>query len=124
MAFELDYTVATAHYVLLALYNLATIAGILAVWFGADDLVRWSMSKKWFRNASTFSFFIYGLHVPLMIYAMTFAAQYLQHLPNYRLLCYIFIPALTVFFAIAMAKVVRKLSPGVYKLMTGGRGLN
>jgi surface polysaccharide O-acyltransferase-like enzyme len=105
------------------LYNFASIAGIIAVWYGADPVVHWCMNKKWFRTASTFSFFIYGFHIPFMAYLMHFAFMYLHNLPNYRLLCYLLVPALTVLLSIALAQVIRRFAPPVYKPMTGGRGL-
>ena len=124
MAFELDFSDGThAPGILFILYNLGTLSGILAVWYGCDDVVRWCMSRKWFNKASAFSFFIYGLHVPLVVYAMKLATQHMVHLPYYRLTCYIFIPALIVLFSIGMARLLRSIFPGLYIVMTGGRGL-
>jgi fucose 4-O-acetylase-like acetyltransferase len=123
MAFELEPGAASTFYTLWLLYNFASIAGILAVWYGADPLVTWCMNRKWFSKASSFSFFIYGFHIPLMAYLMKLAFMYLHNLPNYRLLCYLLVPAFTVLLSISLAELIRRIVPSVYRVMTGGRGL-
>lgn len=107
---------------LAVLHQLSIIAGILAMWFGANKIMHWFLKQKWFNHASGFSFFIFGLHVPLLPYVMTWALDTLQHLPNYRLLCFIFIPFLFLVFSVWLGGLTRKYMPGVYKMLTGGRG--
>lgn len=123
MAFELEPNAYSTVITLLVLYNLAILSGVVAIWFGSDALVKCCMTKKWFSKASAFSFFIYGMHIPLMAYLMKLAFMYMHNIPNYRLICYILVPALIVVFCIALANLMRKLLPAVYRLMTGGRGL-
>lgn len=122
MAFELEPGSIVTQSILLTLYQLAIPVGILAIWFSSDKVVQWVMSKKWFHKATAFSFFIYGLHVPLMVYLMQMVLMYAAAVPNYRLLAYVFIPALMVMFCITVGAVVRKLMPKVYAVVTGGRG--
>lgn len=123
MAFELEAGSTVTFFCLGILYNLGTVAGILAMWFGLDSVVRWCMNQKWFTKATAFSFFIYGLHIPLMAYVMRLAFMYLHNFPNYRLICYVFVPALTVAGCILTAEVLRKALPSFYSLLTGGRGI-
>jgi peptidoglycan/LPS O-acetylase OafA/YrhL len=97
-------------------------AGILAIWFGADPVVKWFMNKKWFVWVTAFSFIIYALHVPLIHYATRLAFIYLHNIPNYRLLTYIVIPIVTLLFCIGTGALLRKVVPKAYRLATGGRG--
>jgi hypothetical protein len=129
MAFELDpydfrnATGFTATAIILAmLHQFSIIAGILAMWFGADKVMHWLMKQHWFNHASGFSFFIFGVHVPLLPYMMTWALNTFQYLPNYRLLCYLVIPFLLLALSVCIGSFIRKYIPGVYKVMTGGRG--
>jgi hypothetical protein len=94
MAFELDSSLLSSFVIIGLLYNIATVSGILAIWFGFDAVVQWSMNQKWFTQASAFSFFIYGLHIPLMAYIMQLAVKYLDGLTGHRLICYVLVPAL------------------------------
>lgn len=122
MAFEMEQTSLTT-FVMSFLYAGSTLAGIIAFWFGIDKVVRWCMNQHWFVWATSFSFIIYALHNPLVIYLNNLALILLGDFPLARLSCYIFIPFLTVLICIAMGALLRKLSPSVYRLTTGGRGL-
>jgi fucose 4-O-acetylase-like acetyltransferase len=129
MAFELEpyefrtaYMPNTTAIVLILLHQVAIVVGILAMWFGVDRVMYWFMNQKWFQHASGFSFFIFGVHVPLLPYVMTGALMSLSFLPNYRLLCYILIPLVVLAFSVWLGSLFRKFVPGVYKILTGGRG--
>ncbi len=129
MAFELEpydfrnATSFTATAVILAiLHQFSILAGILAMWFGADKVMHWLMKQHWFNHSSGFSFFIFGLHVPLLPYMMTWALTTFQFLPNYRLICYLFIPFLLLAVSVWIGGFIRKYIPGVYRVITGGRG--
>lgn len=122
MAFELDGNSTTTFYVIGLLYPLASISGVIAVWYGSDKLVNWCMQRKWFIWASAFSFFIFGLHSPLLSYLTRLAYIYWDNFPYYRLLTYIVVPVFTVLFCIAVGALVRKIAPRAYRIATGGRG--
>ncbi|HUC79919.1 MAG TPA: hypothetical protein VMR70_03350, partial [Flavisolibacter sp.] len=104
------------------LYVCATVAGVLAVWFSLDDVVRWLMAKRWFAWATDFSFFVYGLHIPLLAFVTNLFFIYLSNFQLYRLFTYLAAPTLVLLFCIGMGALVRRLLPGVYRLATGGRG--
>ncbi len=123
MAFELALDKVSSQLVLVFLYNLSIIAGVMALWFSSDKLVKWVSRQKWFGSLASYSFFIFGLHVPILFYFMNLALIHLNFLPNYRLFCYLFVPLFTVFFSILVGAIIKKLLPSVYRLMTGGRGL-
>jgi fucose 4-O-acetylase-like acetyltransferase len=122
MAFELEPGNIVTYYVLYALHDISIFAGILAVWFGADPLVRWIMKKDWFVWASAFSFTIYALHVPLIHYCNRLAFMFLHHFQYYRLVTYLLVPFVVFFFCIGVAALFRTIAPRAYRIATGGRG--
>lgn len=129
MAFELepyDFRNATGFtstaVILAMLHQFSVLAGILAMWFGADKVMHWLMKQHWFNHASGFSFFIFGLHVPLLPYMMTWAMMTLSFLPYCRLICYLVVPLTVLVFSVWMGSLVRHFVPALYRLLTGGRG--
>lgn len=122
MAFELEPNKYSSGLTLVIFYQLSILSGILAMWFGFDKVIRWAMRKRWFVQASSFSFFLYGIHVPLLPYVMNMALMELSFLPFYRLICYLLIPAAVVIACIVWGRFVRKFTPGLYRVLTGGRG--
>ena len=71
------------------LYACATVGGILATWFSLDAVVRWLMGRRWFLGATDFSFFIFGLHIPLLAFVTHLFFIYLHDFRWYRLLTYL-----------------------------------
>jgi fucose 4-O-acetylase-like acetyltransferase len=123
MAFELPANTVVTFVVLLLLYNFSILAGIMAIWFSADEVVRWSLKQQWFMKASSYSFFIFGMHIPLLSFVMHLSIIHLSGMPGYRLFTYIFVPLLVLLFCIAVGALIRKFFPSIYRVMTGGRGL-
>jgi fucose 4-O-acetylase-like acetyltransferase len=128
MAFELEpfeFRTATAYstttVVLTLLHQFAILTGILAMWFSADRIIQWFMNQKWFYHASGYSFFIFGAHLPFLPYLMTWALSVLSFLPNYRLLCYLFIPLAVLALATAIGALLKRFTPVLYSILTGGR---
>lgn len=122
IAFEFDTLTPTVQWALTLLYACATVAGVLAVWFSLDDVVRWLMTRRWFLWSTNFSFFIFGMHIPLLAFVTNLFFMYLADFRYYRLFTYLIAPALVLLFCIGLGALVRKLLPGVYKVATGGRG--
>ena len=122
MAFEFDELTPTIKWALSVLHVLATASGVLAVWFSADGVVHWAMQREWFVWATSFSFFIYGFHVPLLNYLTTFFFMYGSSFQWYRLSTYILAPSLMLLVCILVGALLRMALPRVYKVMTGGRG--
>jgi fucose 4-O-acetylase-like acetyltransferase len=123
MAFELDPQSKLTYILLNLLHSVSVLAGIAAVWYGADSIVRWCMRRPWFVWLTYFSFFVFGLHAPLVVYLTRLFYIYFHELPNYRLMTYLLAPSLVFVFCLAMAALTRRLAPGFYRLATGGRGL-
>lgn len=122
IAFEFDTLTPTIKWALMLLYACATVAGLLAVWFSLDDVVKWFMSKRWFQWTTNFSFFIYGLHIPLLSFVTQIFFIYLSGFQFHRLFTYLMAPTLVLLFCIGTAALFRAVAPPVYKIMTGGRG--
>ena len=122
MAFELDPADPATGYILYGLHDISIASGILAIWFGADRIVKWCMSKEWFVWASKFSFVIFALHVPLINYVTRLAFVYWHNIPDYRLLTYLIVPVFILFFCIGAGAFLRSTFPKFYRIATGGRG--
>ncbi|MDB5205719.1 MAG: acyltransferase [Flavisolibacter sp.] len=122
MAFEFDVLTPTIYRALTILHVLATVAGVLAVWFSSDRIVQWAMQRNWFIWATSFSFFIFGFHVPLLPYVTALFFTYGTSFQWYRLSTYLLAPCLVLFFCILVGALLRAILPGVYKTVTGGRG--
>ena len=122
MAFEMEPDNPATPFILYILHDISIFSGILAIWFDADPIVKWCMKKKWFVWASAFSFIIFALHVPLVNYSTRLAYIYWHNISNYRLLTYIVVPIIILFFCIGTGALLRSLFPKAYRLATGGRG--
>ena len=122
IAFEFDTLTPSVQWALMLLYACATVAGVLAVWFSLDDVVRWFMSKRWFLWMTNYSFFIYGLHIPLLSFVINLFFLTLPVFQLQRLLIYFTVPLIIFLFCLAIGALVRIILPGVYKVATGGRG--
>lgn len=105
---------------MLLIHKTAEALGVLVMWFGADELVRVAMRQQWFVWLTGFSFMIYVLHVPLVNYATEAA---LRTWPGQNMLVYSLLPLAVVLTAVLLGALLRRLVPGVYGLLTGGRGL-
>ncbi len=108
---------------MLALYKVGEASGMLVAWFGLNGLVRWCMARAWFRWLTGFSFMIYVLHVPFVNYATELALRYGRAVPHIHLLTYLLLPLLVVAVSVGLGALLRKLAPGIYAALTGGRGL-
>lgn len=122
MAFELDPDKTGNMIVIMLLYQVSVVAGIMSMWFGFDRVIRWCMRRKWFQQSTGYSFFLFGAHVPLLPYFMKMATLELSGFPLYRLLCYLFVPALVLLICLYVAKWFRQYTPRIYAILTGGRG--
>jgi fucose 4-O-acetylase-like acetyltransferase len=109
--------------VLTILHKTVVFTGLVACWFGLDKLVRYFMNKGWFVWLSAFAFMIYALHAPVVAYLINPALTLLNPLPGSQILAFVFLPITIISFAIITGALLRRISPSVYSLLTGGRGL-
>ncbi len=122
MAFEFAELTPLLYWTMTLLHVVAVSAGVLAVWFSFDAVVTWFMHKKWFVWCTAFSFFIYGLHIPLLPYFTAFVLRYGNKVAGYRLLMYLLVPSFIFLVCLFTGALLRRVVPRTYRLMTGGRG--
>lgn len=122
LAFHFGWSI-TSFIVLSLLHKTCVFAGLITMWYGADVLVKWCMERKWFVWLSGFSFIIYATHVPIVCYGIDWLFAYTNHLPNYRLIDFFLLPCIIITLAILFGFLLRKLTPKLYAILTGGRGL-
>jgi fucose 4-O-acetylase-like acetyltransferase len=108
---------------MLVLHKLMVFSGFITAWFGSDRLVTYCMAKRWFVWLSAFSFTIYGLHAPLVAYAINAIFPSVQQVYEYRLITYLFLPIALLIFCVGIGVLARTLLPKFYALATGGRGI-
>jgi hypothetical protein len=123
IAFEFEPTEFSTTVTLAVLHKLAVVAGVFAVWYSVDELAMLAMDQPWFRKLTGYSFFIYGMHIPLQAYVMQYFEMQFSVFPLYRISTYLLVPAGVVATCIAAAWLAHRYTPGFYKLMSGGRGL-
>jgi membrane-bound acyltransferase YfiQ involved in biofilm formation len=107
---------------LILLYKIVVFSGFIAAWYGSDRLVRWCMKRPWFVWLSAFSFIIYALHAPLVAYAINAIFPLVQHVYEYRLFTYLFLPVGLLVFCAGAGMMLRGIFPKLYAVLTGGRG--
>lgn len=123
IAFEFEPGTAATKMTLTILYHLAVVSGIMAVWFSADKIAAWWMQQEGLNDSTRYSFFIFGLHVPLLAYVMRFALDLMEGFRFSRFTAFLLAPALVIVLCIAIGHLVKRVSPRFYSLLTGGRGL-
>jgi hypothetical protein len=109
--------------VLTILHKSVVFTGLVACWFGLDKLVSYFMNRGWFVWLSAFAFMIYAMHAPLVAYLINPALTLLNLLPGSQILAFVFLPITIISFAIITGALLRRISPAVYSLLTGGRGI-
>ncbi|NVO19935.1 MAG: acyltransferase [Bacteroidetes bacterium] len=109
--------------VLSILHKITVLSGLIGCWYGLNGVVRWFMARRWFVWLSAFAFMIYATHAPMVAYLIDPALKLLKPLPGSQFLAFLFLPMAIITFAITIGAILRKLLPGVYAFLTGGRGL-
>lgn len=109
--------------VLIILHKLVVLSGLIAAWYGCNTLVDWCMKRKWFVWLSAFSFMIYAMHAPVVAYAIEALFGVVTRVPYYRMLSFIFLPLALITLIVATGALLRKIWPGLYGILTGGRGV-
>ncbi len=121
LAFEVPFR--GIELVLLLLHKTVVVSGLIFAWYGCNALVKWCMEKKWFTWLSSFSFMIYVLHAPLVVYATRFVFVQISSWYGYRMLTFISLSLVLIALSVLVGATLRKVFPGFYSFVTGGRGL-
>lgn len=122
MSFELEPNVEMTFFTLTILHRIAILCGMIAIWYGIDPVIKYTVNQKWFQQISKHSFFIFALHVPMLPYLMTYALNITANFWLNRITCYVLIPLLVIVISIAIGELIRKFAPKAYSILTGGRG--
>lgn len=113
----------TVEPVLLLMHKTVVLSGLICAWYGCNVLVRWCMNKNWFVWLSAFSFMIYVLHAPIVVFATKAIFMQISDWFGYRMLTFIVLPLCLIAVSVIIGALLRKLLPGVYSFVTGGRGM-
>jgi membrane-bound acyltransferase YfiQ involved in biofilm formation len=105
------------------MHKLVVLSGLIGAWFGCNALVRYCMNKNWFVWLSAFSFMIYVLHAPIVVFATKALFIQISDWFGYRMLTFILLPFCLITFSVITGALLRRFLPGVYSFVTGGRGL-
>jgi hypothetical protein len=108
--------------VLIILHKLVVLSGLIAAWYGCNAMVNWCMQRRWFVWLSAFSFMIYAMHAPMVAYAIEALFAFVSQVPYYRMLSFLFLPLTLIALIVASSALLRKVWPGLYGILTGGRG--
>ncbi len=109
--------------ILLLMHKSVVLSGLICAWFGCNALVKYCMDKSWFVWLSAFSFMIYVLHAPMVVYATKAVFMQISDWFGYRMLTFIVLPLYLIILSVIFGALLRKLLPKVYSFVTGGRGL-
>ena len=109
--------------ILILLHKVMILSGLIACWYGLDPLVNWCMKRRWFVWLSAFSFMIYAMHAPLVAYCIDPMLALCANLTTPGLAAFFLLPLIIIAFAVGTGFLLRLITPKVYGLLTGGRGL-
>lgn len=101
------------------LHKVVIVAGLISCWYGLDRIVTFFMSRPWFVWASSFSFMIYALHVPFVAFGIDESIGWFGS----PWLAFVSWPLVVIAVCIVTGFALRTLTPALYALLTGGRGL-
>jgi len=100
--------------------NMAIIMGISTLWFGYDKIAS-SKLMDLFLLATPFTFFLYASHEPLLEIVKQFGVTVTGRSDVSLLLLYGGSIILVLFLTIGCGILLKKLTPKLYSLLTGGR---
>ena len=109
--------------VLLLLHKITVASGLVFMWSASSGIARWCMEQHWFVRSSAFSFFLYAMHAPFIVFAIEMMFRLFGHPWWLRSVGFVALPAMIVLFCIGTGALVRRISPTAYGWLTGGRGM-
>lgn len=110
-------------FIITFLHKGVVLSGLIAAWFGGDAIVRWFMQRKWFVWLSAFSFMIYALHAPFVAYFINPVIDFFQPLEAARMITFVVLPLGVVAVCVILGALLRSVTPGIYRVLTGDRGI-
>lgn len=104
-----------------ALNAASVVIGGIALWWNYDLLFAWIEKRRFFWITS-FTFFIYAAHEPLMTIYKKTLTYYLRDRAYVDVLVYLLVPVLTIGTVLAAGRVFKASFGNLYNLFVGGRG--
>jgi fucose 4-O-acetylase-like acetyltransferase len=104
------------------LYKMGIVIGMLAVWYAYDMvLCNKKISQQWIYKSFQYTFFLYVFHEPLLT-ILKKALYYLLGKTEWdSFIIYLSAPTITIFIAILVGWFLKKITPRLYSLLSGGR---
>lgn len=102
--------------------KLVLMTGVVAVWYGSGLLEKVDSLREYFVRMSSYSFFIYAAHEPLLgILVKITNKSNLRGSLIWQFLLYWIYPVIVVLSLWSLSKVLKSRVPQTYALLTGGR---
>lgn len=106
-------------------HQLTVLLGLAVVWFCYDHFVQpWPRWSDRLGKIADHSFFIYVAHVPLLDLTLDSLLKYAGHTPWSGLATFAVVPPLFIAGLVLISASIRRVAPGFYGMLTGGRGLD
>ena len=99
---------------------LGILLGIIVVWYSYDGVYSYLNRIKKLQEISTYSFFIYVAHEPLLTGIKNILLS-ISNSSSMILIIYFFAPLITIFICLIIGKFFRMRIPKVYHIISGGR---
>ena len=95
--------------------------GIIFIWKLYDVINQENLLFKYFYHSSNYSFFLFAFHEPLQVSLKKIGFAILGKNEFVGLILYLIIPIIVFFISINIGKILQKMNPKVYGILTGGR---
>ncbi|WP_027339201.1 acyltransferase family protein [Halonatronum saccharophilum] len=109
--------------ILLLLHKIAIILGLFGLWYGYDIYVGELEDDSKLLYLTSFTFFIFLFHVPLLDFLTDIWLALLGSSPYITFLVYLVNPLLVMGVIVLLGDVLRNFLKPVYSTVTGGRGI-
>ena len=102
--------------------KFSVFAGLVFAWYSSRSIALYIADRKWFINASIYTFFIYAAHAPLVAIGIDVVLNFLYPMIGYRLGAFILWPAMLILGLMLIGFIIKKVFPSFFRIITGGRG--
>ena len=99
---------------------LGILLGIIVIWYSYDGVYSYLNRIKRLQEISTYSFFIYVTHEPLLTGIKKILLS-ISSSSSMILIIYFIAPLITIFICLIIGKFFRMRIPKIYRIILGGR---
>lgn len=108
--------------ILYLIHQLSILIGIVSIWSLYDFIVKdKDLSNSIFYSICSFSFFLYAFHIPALNIIKRALFNIMGKEEFASLTIYIIAPLLIIFISIVIGYQLKRFTPKLYAIMTGGR---